>query len=224
MSFLPEPGPLSLIRNSDQLHLSRNSLQRSQCPRGHSGHQLHLILRCCARSVPGVEASVSTGSLQVDRHGKGAGKWTARCPATLSTSNWHSTRSRNPTPNIGSALNETGVRGCCRVTQPDVGPDMIFTIGHSTKPIAFLAILAAHGIEQLEDVRTAPGSRRNPQYGSDALEAALRQAEIAYIHRGIQAGCADHEPIPRIPDGETNRSEGMQTTCNRTSSWRRSRS
>ena len=57
----------------------------------------------------------------------------------------------------------------------------IWTIGHSTRPIeTFLAVLAAHGVETLIDVRRFPGSRRLPQFGSDALAAALAEHAIAY--------------------------------------------
>ena len=60
---------------------------------------------------------------------------------------------------------------------------MILTVGHSTHPIeAFLELLAAHGVEQLMDVRTIPKSRRNPQYNSDALAEALKAAHIRYRH------------------------------------------
>jgi uncharacterized protein (DUF488 family) len=60
---------------------------------------------------------------------------------------------------------------------------MIFTVGHSTHPIEeFLELLAAHGIEQLMDVRTIPKSRRNPQYNTDALAESLQQAHIRYRH------------------------------------------
>jgi uncharacterized protein (DUF488 family) len=59
----------------------------------------------------------------------------------------------------------------------------LFTIGHSTRPLAeFLALLAAHGIRQVVDVRTIPRSRRNPQFERDALRAALRKARIVYRH------------------------------------------
>ena len=57
----------------------------------------------------------------------------------------------------------------------------IWTIGHSTRPIdEFLAVLAAHDIETLVDVRRFPGSRRLPQFGSDALAAALAAHAVAY--------------------------------------------
>ena len=59
----------------------------------------------------------------------------------------------------------------------------VLTIGHSTRPIeAFIALLAAHGVTQLIDVRTVPHSRHNPQYDTSALEAALAGAGICYAH------------------------------------------
>lgn len=59
---------------------------------------------------------------------------------------------------------------------------MIFTIGHSTHPISeFISILQAHEIELVVDVRRFPGSRRWPQFHSDALKAALDQHGIAYV-------------------------------------------
>ena len=60
---------------------------------------------------------------------------------------------------------------------------MIYTIGHSTRPIEkFLALLAAHGIETVADVRTIPRSRRNPQYDQVALRQSLQSAGIRYRH------------------------------------------
>ena len=60
---------------------------------------------------------------------------------------------------------------------------VVYTVGHSTRPIAdFLALLAAHGIRLLVDVRTIPRSRHNPQFNQDALRAALRRARISYRH------------------------------------------
>jgi uncharacterized protein (DUF488 family) len=60
---------------------------------------------------------------------------------------------------------------------------VILTIGHSTHPIEeFLEILAAHGVEQLIDVRTIPKSRRNPQFHQESLAASLERAHIGYRH------------------------------------------
>lgn len=59
----------------------------------------------------------------------------------------------------------------------------IYTIGHSTRAIdTFIALLSAHGIQELVDVRTIPRSRHNPQFEGDALAASLRQASIGYTH------------------------------------------
>jgi len=56
-----------------------------------------------------------------------------------------------------------------------------FTIGHSTRPIEeFIALLRAHRITQLVDVRTVPKSRHNPQYETHALEKSLAGAGIGY--------------------------------------------
>jgi uncharacterized protein (DUF488 family) len=65
----------------------------------------------------------------------------------------------------------------------------LWTIGHGTHPIeSFVAALAAPGIERLVDVRRFPGSRRNPQYGRDALAEALAGAGIVYEHSEALGG------------------------------------
>lgn len=59
----------------------------------------------------------------------------------------------------------------------------IHTIGHSNRPVAeFLDLLKAHGIRKVVDIRTIPQSRHNPQFGKDALRAALKNAHISYEH------------------------------------------
>jgi uncharacterized protein (DUF488 family) len=59
----------------------------------------------------------------------------------------------------------------------------IFTVGHSTRPIAdFIGLLTPHGVERLVDVRTIPKSRFNPQFGRDQLAASLQAAGIHYTH------------------------------------------
>jgi uncharacterized protein (DUF488 family) len=57
----------------------------------------------------------------------------------------------------------------------------IFTVGHSTLPIAqFIALLKTYGVERLVDIRTIPRSRHNPQFNSDALGEALGANNIEY--------------------------------------------
>lgn len=58
---------------------------------------------------------------------------------------------------------------------------MLFTIGHSTHPFdVFLDLLGAHGIAQLADVRSYPGSRRHPHFARAHLEQALPEHGISY--------------------------------------------
>lgn len=61
-------------------------------------------------------------------------------------------------------------------------PLTLWTVGHSVRPLeAFLALLSAHGIARLVDVRTRPVSRRHPHFNRDRLAAALAAAGIAYV-------------------------------------------
>jgi uncharacterized protein (DUF488 family) len=68
-------------------------------------------------------------------------------------------------------------------TQPSTNKKVILTVGHSTHDIdEFIAILRAHGIERLVDIRSIPGSRHNPQFNRDALSRSLRNHKISYRH------------------------------------------
>jgi uncharacterized protein (DUF488 family) len=59
----------------------------------------------------------------------------------------------------------------------------IFTIGHSTRPIAeFFALLQQVAVDLLVDVRSIPRSRTNPQFNIDSLPEALATAGISYRH------------------------------------------
>jgi len=75
----------------------------------------------------------------------------------------------------------------------------LWTIGHSTRPIEdFLALLEKHRIEAVADVRSFPGSRRNPQYGREALEDHLAQKRIGY--RWIPALGGHRKPVADSPN------------------------
>lgn len=59
----------------------------------------------------------------------------------------------------------------------------IWTIGHWTCPVpVFLAPLGDAHIDLIADVRAHPGSRRNPQFGSDAMAHWLPEHGVAYRH------------------------------------------
>jgi uncharacterized protein (DUF488 family) len=65
----------------------------------------------------------------------------------------------------------------------------VFTIGHGTREIgAFLELLRGAGIRRLVDVRAAPGSRKHPQFGQEALTASLEDAGIEYGWEGRALG------------------------------------
>jgi uncharacterized protein (DUF488 family) len=68
----------------------------------------------------------------------------------------------------------------CALQNP---PFAILTIGHSTHSFdEFVAMLQAHGVTQLVDVRTVPKSRRVPQFNSETLAASLQSRGINYVH------------------------------------------
>ena len=60
---------------------------------------------------------------------------------------------------------------------------VIWTIGHSTRTEdVFLALLHAHGVRAIADVRRFPASRRHPQFNADAMAAWLEKAGVRYAH------------------------------------------
>ncbi len=72
---------------------------------------------------------------------------------------------------------------------------VIYTIGHSTRSAdEFLALLQAHGVTQLADVRSFPMSRRHPQFNKDALAPFLASHGIVYRHMPALGG--RRRPLP----------------------------
>lgn len=62
-------------------------------------------------------------------------------------------------------------------------PPLVLTVGHSTRTLQeFVALLLAHGVKQLIDVRTIPRSRHNPQFNQGRLPRPLQKAGIRYRH------------------------------------------
>jgi uncharacterized protein (DUF488 family) len=54
-------------------------------------------------------------------------------------------------------------------------------VGHSSLPLAdFIALLQAHGVERVADVRRYPGSRAHPHFNPEPLSAALSAAGLDY--------------------------------------------
>jgi uncharacterized protein (DUF488 family) len=66
---------------------------------------------------------------------------------------------------------------------PGWGKARVLAIGHSTRPVAELIdLLRSCEVVTLVDVRTIPRSRRNPQYGQEALARELEAAGMRYVH------------------------------------------
>jgi uncharacterized protein (DUF488 family) len=69
------------------------------------------------------------------------------------------------------------------------------TVGHGTLAAEELAeLLDGAGIEQLVDVRSFPGSRRNPQFGRDEMERWVPEAGIDY--RWMRDLGGRRKPVP----------------------------
>jgi uncharacterized protein (DUF488 family) len=78
----------------------------------------------------------------------------------------------------------------------------LFTIGHSNLEIAdFLAVLAAHGVRTLCDVRSRPASFRFPQFNREPLESALASAGVRYEFFGATLGGRPADPRVYREDG-----------------------
>lgn len=79
-------------------------------------------------------------------------------------------------------------------------PPRVMTVGHSTRSAeAFLALLQAHGITGVADVRAFPASRRHPHFNREALAAFLATHGIAYEHLPQLGG--RRKPLPDSPNG-----------------------
>ncbi len=71
----------------------------------------------------------------------------------------------------------------------------ILAVGHSTHPLEdFIALLQAHGVVVLADIRTVPRSRTNPQFNVDALGASLKPAGIGHLHIPELGGLRKRRP------------------------------
>ena len=75
---------------------------------------------------------------------------------------------------------------------------LLYTVGHGTRPAEeFVAILRGAGVRRLVDVRTAPGSRKHPQFGREGLTGSLEPAGIEYVWRKDLGGW--RKPRPDSP-------------------------
>jgi uncharacterized protein (DUF488 family) len=72
----------------------------------------------------------------------------------------------------------------------------VHTVGHGTLPAEDLAaLLVAAGVDVVVDVRSYPGSRRNPQFGREAMEHWVPEAGLEYTWMPALGG--RRRPLPR---------------------------
>lgn len=78
-----------------------------------------------------------------------------------------------------------------------------YTVGHSNVSVErFVALLSAHDIGLVADIRTIPKSRANPQFNEDALKAALAGHDIAYVRVAALGGLRGKaRGVPREVNG-----------------------
>lgn len=74
-------------------------------------------------------------------------------------------------------------------------PNLVYTIGHSTRPLEELTdLLRQFGVAELVDVRHFPGSRHNPQFNLENLREQLPAAGLLYSHQPELGGHRPHKP------------------------------
>jgi|ERR1039458_277023 uncharacterized protein (DUF488 family) len=70
----------------------------------------------------------------------------------------------------------------------------VFTIGHSDHDQErFIALLHAHEVTAVADVRSSPYSSRFPQFNREPLQANLRRAGVRYVFLGGELGARRSE-------------------------------
>ncbi|HEV8586752.1 MAG TPA: DUF488 domain-containing protein [Methylomirabilota bacterium] len=71
----------------------------------------------------------------------------------------------------------------------------MWTVGHSTHALEdFVALVRAHGVTHVADVRKLPRSRRHPQFNIDTLPETLGAAGLGYTHFAGLGGLRHEQP------------------------------
>lgn len=72
----------------------------------------------------------------------------------------------------------------------------LWTIGHSSHSLErFLALVHAHEIEAIADVRSWPRSRYTPWFDREPLAQALKRAGVSYVFLGAELGGRPDDPL-----------------------------
>jgi len=88
------------------------------------------------------------------------------------------------------------------------------TVGHSTlETESFIALIKAHSINCVIDVRSVPWSAHVPRFNRDVLQHALENTDIIYLFMGDCLGARYDDPGLLFPDGRVDFSKvsGLDT-------------
>jgi uncharacterized protein (DUF488 family) len=81
----------------------------------------------------------------------------------------------------------------------------LLTVGHSNHPLErLLALLGPHGVRVVADVRSAPYSRRHPQFSREPFARSLAEAGLRYVFLGDALGARPEEPDLRDAQGRAD--------------------
>ena len=71
----------------------------------------------------------------------------------------------------------------------------VLTVGHSNHSLdAFVTLLRGNRVTAVADVRSAPYSRRHPQFNREPLKQALKTRGIDYAYLGRELGARSDDP------------------------------
>jgi uncharacterized protein (DUF488 family) len=80
-----------------------------------------------------------------------------------------------------------------------------YSIGHSNHSIEiFVRMLQSHGVNCVTDVRSAPYSRRHPQFNRESIKTDLQLADIKYLYLGDSLGARHSSPSVLSPEGKVD--------------------
>ncbi|MGH3305217.1 MAG: DUF488 family protein [Streptosporangiaceae bacterium] len=117
----------------------------------------------------------------------------------VSGQGWRTPPQDNPLPEAGPddpAGPAQGLRACPGMRRE--GPRLL-TVGHGTASSnEFTRLVRAAGVQLVADVRSAPGSRRSPQFGRAEMQAWLPEAGIGYRWEARLGGF--RRPVPDSPN------------------------
>lgn len=93
-------------------------------------------------------------------------------------------------------------------------PPTIYTIGHSTHSIeTFLALLRAHGVTCIIDVRSQPYSGMAPHFNKSTIQTTLKREGVLYAHFKEEFGARHTDPTLLDTEGRVDFDKVRETAA-----------